>query len=272
MSGQVACPCCGSTDLGQGFAYDAPPEGETRFPVAPEEYRREYRVCGVCGHWLGVTELDLAALYERDYVDATYSQEGLATTYERIMSLPPERSDNVQRVTRIQEFWADRRERSVLDVGSGLGVFPARMKQAGWTCTAVDPDERATAFLRDHVGVVAVCGDFFALEDLDRFPLVTLNKVLEHVSDPMAMLAHARSFLEPGGVLYLEVPDGERAAQDAEGAGREEFFIEHLHVFAPASLAVLVQRAGFELDQLARLREPSGKYTLYAFCGPRNPT
>lgn len=267
MSAVPECPCCGSADLRDGFSYDAPPEGETRFEIAPGAYRREYRVCAVCGHWLGLTELDLTALYEGDYVDATYSQTGLAATFERIMALPAEQSDNAQRVARIVGFWASRPERSLLDVGSGLGVFPARMKQAGWTCTAVDPDERAVAFLDEHVGVEALRGDFFALDDLGRFPLITLNKVLEHVGEPMAMLTHARRFVEPSGVLYVEVPDGERAAQDADGPNREEFFIEHLHVFSPWSLVVLVQRSGLELLHLSRVREPSGKYTLYAFCG-----
>lgn len=273
MSGVPECPCCGSADLRDGFAYETPPEGETPFGIAPEDYRREYRVCAVCGHWLGLTELDLAALYEGDYVDATYSSEvGLADTFDRIMALPAGQSDNARRVARIAEFWANRPERSLLDVGSGLGVFPARMKQAGWTCTAVDPDERAVTFLRDLVGVEAVRGDFFELDDLGRFPLVTLNKVLEHVGEPRTMLTHAHGLLDPGGVLYVEVPDGERAAHDTQGAGREELFIEHMHVFSPASLATLVQRSGFELIELSRLREPSGKYTVYALCEPGPPT
>ena len=261
----MTCPCCGSTELDEGFAYDAPPVGETPFRIRPEDYRREYRVCAVCGHWVAVTELDLAGLYEGDYVDATYDAKGLEETFERIMALPAEQSDNSRRVARIDGFWADRPERSLLDVGSGLGVFPARMKQAGWACTAVDPDQRAAGFLAEHVGVHALQGDFFALDNLGRFPLITLNKVLEHVADPMAMLIHAQRFMEPSGVLYVEVPDGERAAQDADGPGREEFFIEHLHVFSPGSLAVLAQRSGLEVAMLSRLCEPSGKYTVYAF-------
>ncbi len=93
---------------------------------------------------------------------------------------------------------------------------------------------------------------------------MTFNKVLEHVADPVAMLARARAFHgRADGVVYVEVPDGEAAA--AEGPGREEFFIEHLHVFSAASLALLAVRAGFSLVRLERVREPSTKYTLAAF-------
>jgi hypothetical protein len=63
--------------------------------------------------------------------------------------------------------------------------------------------------------------------------------------------------------VYVELPDGEGAATD--GPGREEFFIEHLHVFSMASMCLLAARAGFSVQLAERLREPSGKFTLYAF-------
>ena len=78
------------------------------------------------------------------------------------------------------------------------------------------------------------------------------------------MLAQAaRSHVSAGGFVYVEVPDGAAAA--AEGFGREEFFIEHLHVFSPASLAQLAARAGLSPVRIDRIREPSTKYTLAAF-------
>ena len=182
---------CGGTELECIFRYDEPPPGETPFGL--DEYEREYRRCAICGHFLGVTSIDLGALYSGEYVDATYSADGIASTYERIMSLPPERSDNVQRVARIRERLGD--TGTALDVGSGLAVFPARMRQAGWTCTALDPDPRAVDHARTAAGVEAVCADFMAARDLGSFDLVTLNKVLEHVPEPAAMLARTREFL-----------------------------------------------------------------------------
>jgi 2-polyprenyl-3-methyl-5-hydroxy-6-metoxy-1,4-benzoquinol methylase len=262
-----SCPMCGSEKLEPAFHYDAPPPGETPFPLADDErYEREYRRCATCGHFVAVHEFDLARFYEGEYMDSTYAGERLRASFERIMSLPPERSDNLQRVDRIRRFWSGLRgdgAGTLLDVGSGLGVFPARMKEAGWRCTALDPDARSVQHAAQVVGVDAVQGDFSSASDLGRFDLVTFNKVLEHIDDPVAMLAHARGFQADGGIVYVEVPDGEGAAR--EGPEREEFFVEHVHVFSAASLALLCSRAGFTLDQLERVREPSTKYTLAAF-------
>lgn len=266
MSATDRCRWDGNA-LEPAFHYDAPPEGETRFAPEGAPYARDVLRCPACGHYFSHHDMDLDALYAGDYVGATYGDR-LRATFERIMALPPERSDNAGRVARIVEYT---RERGVgpgraLDVGSGLCVFLARLRDEGWDGMAVDPDERAVAHARDVVGVEAVCGDFMALDDLGRFELVTLNKVLEHVEDPIAMLARTARFLADGGLVYVELPDGDAAA--AEGPGREEFFIEHLHVFSPASLAMLAARAGFSPLRIDRIREPSTKYTLCAFLEP----
>jgi len=262
----VSCPICGG-ELEPAFEYHEPPPGETAFGLAPEEYRREFLRCSDCGHYAARLSIPVERLYTGAYVDATYeSADGLERTYRRIMALPPERSDNAQRVARIVERLGT--NGSVLDVGSGLGVFPARIAERGWRVTALDPDERAVEHARSVAGVDAVCADFFEADDLGRFDLVTLNKVLEHVVDPDAMLTRTRDFLAPSGQVYVEVPDGQGAAADPDGPLREEFFIEHLHVFSERSLRLLAERAGFGVVAAERLREPSGKYTLVAFLEP----
>src|SRR5205823_1664869 len=127
--------------------------------------------------------------------------------------------------------------RSVLDIGSGLCVFLARMKAAGWTCTALDPDARAVDHARTAVHVEAIHGDFLTAVNLKQYDAVTFNKVLEHATDPIDMLARSSNCVRPGGFVHVEVPDGEMAAR--EGPGREEFFIDHWHVFSATSLTHL---------------------------------
>ena len=55
------------------------------------------------------------------------------------------------------------------------------------------------------------------------------------------------------------------AIRDADGPDREEFLIDHPHIFSAASMTLLAQKAGFQVNELRRIREPSGKYTIYMF-------
>lgn len=260
------CPCnrrIGATS----FEYDTPPVGETVFDLQGQQYSRSYWRCGICSHEFAQHDLDLSSLYGGAYVEKTYGDR-MRSTFERIVALPPDRSDNTGRVQRITDFAAAHFPSEVapklLDIGAGLGVFPYAMKQAGWTCTALDPDPRAGRHLAEVVGVNVIVDDFFTINPakLGRFDVITFNKVIEHVEDPVAMLAKAAGMLLPRGFLYVEVPD---VAAAKEGPGREEYFIEHHHVFSQASLSMLIQRAGLTLRRLSALREPSGKFTLLAW-------
>lgn len=261
----LRCECGRSHDR-IAFQYSAPPAGETKFDFGAAPYKRCYLRCEVCAHWYSETDMDLSALYGGAYVDSTYGAK-MRATYDRIMALPPEKSDNAARAARVQLFashvFPERKQPSLLDVGSGLAVFPARMKALGWRCTALDPDPRAAQHARDVVGVEAIAGDFMAQDRLGRYDAVSFNKVLEHVLDPVAMLEKAARHLEPKGFIYVEVPDGEAAA--AEGPGREEFFIEHHHVFSPESVHLMARNAGLQAVTVERVREPSTKFTLRAF-------
>jgi SAM-dependent methyltransferase len=271
------CPCDGAFRE-PTFHYTAPPEGETKFPLGDNNYRRSYERCMVCEHWFGRHDIPLAGLYDDAYVDATYGGvDGMVARLERVLALPPERSDNAARVRRIVDFSAradaarpplEGPVRTVLDVGAGIGVFPVAMLAAGWSVVAVEPDARTVRMLTEHLGIRAEAADLFDLtpERLGKFDAVTFNKVLEHVEDPVALLAHAGAFLRRGGFCYVEVPDVLAASA---GPDREEFFIEHHHVFSPASLALLSERAGLEVVQVERLIEPSGKFTVYAFMTQR---
>jgi len=266
------CPVSGAGNARRVFVYDAPPPGEIGFrrPLGEPYYREVWQFEG-SNHFVSRHAMTVDTQYDGAYVDATYDGDrGVAATFDRIVSLPPEKSDNAARIARIRAFAAAHLRSnvrpSVLDIGAGLGVFPHAVKQVGWECKAVDPDPRAAQHLRTRVGVEAVCGDFMRLENLGQFSVVTLNKVLEHVAEPVDMLRRVHSVLGHGGFVYVELPDGEMAARVS--STREELFIEHLHIFSFASTVMLAERAAFWPTCVERVQEPSSKFTLRAFLVP----
>ena len=64
-------------------------------------------------------------------------------------------------------------------------------------------------------------------------------------------------------MLYIEVPST-KALNDKLGVLREEFFIEHFHVFSKKSLANLIKNLKLKVIYIKNIVEKSNKYTLIA--------
>jgi 2-polyprenyl-3-methyl-5-hydroxy-6-metoxy-1,4-benzoquinol methylase len=256
------CPACGDKSVELIAKFDAPPPGEKNIGIA--NYHRELWRCTACGHFVNRHDYNLEAIYRGLYRETAYGGANMEGRFKAIMSLPSEKSDNRQRVRRIIEY-AGEEMACLLDVGSGMGVFPVAMALEGIDVVALDPDPLNIAFIVRQSGARSIVGDFMQTLIKEKFSTITLNKVIEHVPDPVAMLRRAADLLKPGGIIYVEVPDGEAALAKA-GPRRQEFFLEHYAAYSPESFALTIARAGLAADLLKRLCEPSGKYTLFAFC------
>jgi len=232
MEPSLFCPC-GENSCDIPLEYTSKPDGETAFPF-DGEYWRQYKRCLLCGHFFSSHSICLDNLYDGMYSDATYGADR-ESVFQRIMNLPANQSDNAERCRRINSFFKsyrkviDHRKTTLLDIGSGLGVFPARMHMNGWEVTALDPDAKAIDHIKKRVGCECIHGDFMdqTITQIGKYDLITFNKVLEHVERPTEMLKRGKELLNEKGVVYIEVPDGENAI--IESKNREEFYIEHHH-------------------------------------------
>ena len=94
---------------------------------------------------------------------------------------------------------------------------------------------------------------------------MTLNKVIEHVKNPISFLIKTRNLIKKKGYIYIEVPDGVAAKNSKEGKNREEFFLDHLHIFSIKSLYTCLIKCNYNVLKIESVKEKSGKYTIFAF-------
>jgi len=74
--------------------------------------------------------------------------------------------------------------------------------------------------------------------------VVICRHTLEHVPRPLEFLKAIRSVLAPDGIAFIEVPDARPITHDLRG---HELWDEHLHIFTPANLQLIMRRAGFSV-------------------------
>jgi len=227
-------------------------------------YNRSIFQCTMCKHVVNDHKFNLKKLYFGKYVKKNYqSIEGIKSNFNRIINISKLNSDNKNRVFRIFNFIKlEKLENlNLLDVGSGLGVFPYEIKKRFAKITCLEKDKLLIKHLKKHLNLKTV-SHFKYLKNSYNF--ITINKVLEHVPDIKIFLTSVLSKLKKRGFLYLEVPD--YIASEISFIEREEFFIEHYNIFSELSLLKILNRFNLKLINMNRIQEPSGKYTLYVFC------
>jgi 2-polyprenyl-3-methyl-5-hydroxy-6-metoxy-1,4-benzoquinol methylase len=150
---------------------------------------------------------------------------------------------------------------ALLDVGCGDGWFLEKMKRRGLRCTGLELDADHAAQLAGRLGV-PVHDSWASLLASERrdFDAVTLHFVLEHVSEPVQTLTHARQVLKHGGLAYVLIPN--IRSWEARLFGRSWHGLDaprHLIFPSDANMRELAARTGFAVE---RCRDVSFPNTL----------
>jgi SAM-dependent methyltransferase len=110
--------------------------------------------------------------------------------------------------TRIREI-AGSRPLEILEAGCGR-KWPIDLRGVSFRLTGVDLDKDALESRKNGVGDLddAIVGDLLAVEfPPERFDVVYSAFVLEHIKGAERLLEKFVSWLRPGGLLVIEVPD-----------------------------------------------------------------
>lgn len=139
--------------------------------------------------------------------------------------------------------------RTLLDVGANYGYF-LQQARGSFDAAGIEPSAAVVAWGRDHLGVNLHQGSIEADNPayIDRFDVVTLFDVLEHLPDPRGALERCRRYLTRGGHLFITTPD--TGALVARLLGNHWYYIdivEHVSLFSTANLTKLLGECGYRL-------------------------
>ena len=158
----------------------------------------------------------------------------------------------------------------LLDVGSGPGFLLAAARRRGWEARGVDPNPWAVRHARDELGLDVVEGTLDDVEVGESYDALTMMDVIEHVSDPDALVSRAAGLTRPGGALAVLTPDAGSPVSRAMGRRWPEArrAPEHLVLFSAGGLEQLLRRHGWTPVDRHSIGKESSLATLAADMAP----
>jgi 2-polyprenyl-3-methyl-5-hydroxy-6-metoxy-1,4-benzoquinol methylase len=139
------------------------------------------------------------------------------------------------RMNDIERFAAKGR---FLEVGFGAGYTLKEAQRRGWETYGIETEERCIREIQGS-GINAIKGDFLDQNEAEKYDVIAMYSVIEHILDPETFLRKASSLLRKNGLLVLRLPD-------TGVQGPTASLIAHVFHFNAHTVLVFLRHCGFE--------------------------
>ena len=147
---------------------------------------------------------DLGNYYESsDYISHTDSKKSFT---DKLYQIVKGYTLN-KKLSLINSFKTE--QKNLLDVGCGTGDFLFNCKNNGWNVVGVEPNQNAKSLAESKLTVNSISKIYTNLSDInsEKFDVITLWHVLEHVTNLEVYILNLKQLLKPNGVLVIAVPN-----------------------------------------------------------------
>ncbi len=154
-------------------------------------------------------------------------------------------------------------QKKVLDIGCSNGVFLSMMQKKGWKGVGLDISEyiiEQAQKTRAHEDLEFRSGYLHEkVAEKEKFNLITMWDVIEHVEDPIGILKQINVRLNPGGLLVLETQNiNSFFAKLLKRSWHHFKHFEHIYHFNETALRNMLENTGFNIKSISTAN--SGKY------------
>lgn len=234
------CPLCRNGTALERSLYD------DRYGYAG---RFQLRRCMKCGHRhvdAQMSDQQIGGLYTRYYPRASFEPEKWSPACEAPAGVTWWRG-----LAASAYRWVPRNVR-VLDIGCGLCESLGYHLARGCEAYGVEVDANVSQIAKRHQLNVH-CGQFdAALYEPASFDVVTLDQVVEHLTNPVQTLAAISRILKSGGRLIISTPNPDGWGSRVFGARWIHWHVPyHLHFFSGRSMAMTAALTGYSVERRA---------------------
>jgi SAM-dependent methyltransferase len=148
----------------------------------------------------------------------------------------------------------------MMDVGCGEGFFASHFAERGWKVSAADFSSHGIQKHNPQLLPNFTRGNIYSiLEDRmkegNKYDLVNLSNVCEHVPDPLELLDRLRSIMYSRSLLQIIVPNDFSEFQEliVEKKHTDETWFsppEHINYFTFSSFRAVLENRGFKIVEL----------------------
>lgn len=201
-------------------------------------------------------DIDLKYYYEERYYQSSVRTHRTSYSEEELRY---RENKCTQKRLLIEKIWSENMPSrpSLLGVGAGEGFLLDHFYRAGYTVKGIDYSSHGCSTHHPHLLDKLDCGDVEEgitrlMELNERFDVIILDNVLEHLLNPSGILNQIRSLINSNGLLIIEVPNDFSIVQNYlldKKRIKDKFWVaspDHISYFNLDGLNNLLDHHGFD--------------------------
>lgn len=143
--------------------------------------------------------------------------------------------------------------KKVLDFGCGAGGFLHLVKGYCREVAGVELDKNINKTINSEG--IQCYNNLLNIEG--KYDVITLFHVLEHLVNPIEILEELKQFLEPNGIIVIEVPNADDALltlYENEKFADFTYWSCHLYLYNNFTLKKLIEQAGYKMKLVKQIQ------------------
>ncbi len=139
---------------------------------------------------------------------------------------------------------------TLYDIGCGFGHFLVAGKKMGYRVAGVEMSSANVDFIRNEFDITVEKNSFLDVAESQKYDIMTLWDVLEHIDRADLIVEKASRMLHPGGFVFIQVPQIDsffaRLLQDQWWA----MGLDHVNYFSKRTITHLLARYGIKVVKI----------------------
>ncbi len=255
MNIRTKCPLCNSTNISLYKKGTLDP-----YILEAQDFSVTSNKYGL--HWTYFSCRDCSFIFSNPSISNEYAVLiYTAVTDEEYMEEDQQRAKSFQTI--LHRIKTLTKSKSILDIGAAGGIFLNLAQQEAFQIQGIEPSHYFVEKAYNHYNISLFKGTSHSFIDSnkgERFPIITLLDVIEHVAEPLEFFSQVDLLLEENGLLVIVTPHiGSFFSRVMRGKWWH-MRPGHLNFFTLPSLHYILQKYHI---QICKIKRYSWHFSLY---------
>jgi 2-polyprenyl-3-methyl-5-hydroxy-6-metoxy-1,4-benzoquinol methylase len=154
-------------------------------------------------------------------------------------------------IDRIEDSFFRAGKKRFLDIGCATGALLEKMRERGWEVSGVEISAQMAEYGKQNRGIAVSTLPLEANGFMEKsFDIVHASHLIEHLNNPGIFVREVYRILDEGGFFLVTTPNIAGIQARFSGGRWRSAIYDHLYLFSVKTLAALLRREGFHIEQV----------------------